>query len=110
MWQGVMERCQSKLDLAADELLTPKHYIAHNVWVHAEAAKRGREVFEFEPQYGWVSLCAFISKEAPKNVPFPYRNDAAEIQMIVQILYILWLALGGVVLGIVRWYMKGQLF
>lgn len=114
MWQGVMERCQSKLGLAADELLTPKHYDAHNAWVHAEAAKRGREVFEFEPQDGWDPLCAFIGKEAPKNVPYPHRNDAAEIRMIVRILYIRgaisWLALGGVVFGIVRWFVKGQFF
>ena len=114
MWHSIMALCQSKLGLTADELFTAKHYDAHNAWIHAEAAKRGRDVFEFEPQDGWEPLCTFIGKEAPKNEPFPHRNDASEIRMIERILYargaISWLALGGVVFGTVRWLSNGQLF
>lgn len=114
MWHSAMERFQSKLGITADEVWTAKHYDAHNAWIHAEAAKRGREVFEFEPQDGWESLCAFIGKEAPKDEPFPHRNDASEIRMLARILYargvISWLALGGWVFGTVRWLVRGQLF
>ncbi|CAL5872876.1 uncharacterized protein PFLUO_LOCUS7145 [Penicillium psychrofluorescens] len=114
MWFKILERCQSQLGLSADEVLTAKHYDAHNAWIHALAVKRGREVFEFEPQDGWESLCAFIGKEAPKDEPFPHRNDASEVRMISRILYarglISWLVLGGVMFGTVRWFMKGQLF
>jgi hypothetical protein len=60
--------------LADDELMTAKHYDVHNAWIHAEAAKRGREVLEFEPKDGWESLCAMFGKNAPKNEPFPYEN------------------------------------
>ncbi|KAJ5610504.1 hypothetical protein N7510_007223 [Penicillium lagena] len=115
MWREVMKLCQSKLNLTADELLTVKHYDAHNAWVHAEARKRGREVFEFEPQEGWEPLCAFLGKQAPRDdEPFPRRNDASEVRMVVRILYargaISWLALVGVVYGTVRWLVNGQLF
>lgn len=114
MWYEILDRCQSKLGLTADELLTEKHYDAHNAWIHAEAAKRGREVLEFEPRDGWEPLCAFLGKKAPKNEPFPHRNDANEVRMIVRILYarglISWLVLGGVVYGTVRWLVKERLF
>lgn len=114
MWYGMLGLCQQKLGLPAEDLLTTKHYEAHNAWVRAEAAKRGREVLEFEPKDGWEPLCAFIGKDAPKNEPFPHRNDAAEVRMLVRILYargvISWLALGGVLFGAVKWTMKGKLF
>lgn len=114
MWYDIMERCQIKLGLTADELLTPKHYDAHNAWIRAEAAKRGREVLEFEPKDGWGPLCEFIGTEAPKNEPFPNRNDASEVRMVVRILYargiISWLALVGVIYGTARWFLHGRIF
>jgi hypothetical protein len=114
MWREIMEVCQSKLCLTADELLTVKHYDAHNAWIHAEAAKRGREVLEFEPQDGWEPLCVILGKQAPRDEPFPHRNDASEMRMVMRIIYargaISWLALGAVVFGTVRWLVNGQLF
>lgn len=107
MWSDIMELNQRRLGLTADELLTVKHYEAHNAWIRAEAAKRGRNILEFEPQDGWESLCVFLGKEAPKDEPFPHKNDAAEVRKVVRILYargaISWLALGAVIFGAVRW-------
>ncbi|KAJ5683658.1 uncharacterized protein N7477_000003 [Penicillium maclennaniae] len=81
----IMERCQSKLGLTADELLTAKHYDAHNAWIHAEAAKRGRDVLEFEPQDGWETLCAFWARGTNRRA-VSRRNDASEVRMIKRIL------------------------
>jgi hypothetical protein len=107
MWFDIMELYQRRLGLSADELLTVKHYEAHNAWIRAEAAKRGRNILEFEPQDGWESLCVFLGKEAPKDEPFPHKNDAAEVRKVVRILYargaISWVALGAVIFGAVRW-------
>jgi hypothetical protein len=114
IWKLATKSCRSKLGLAADEVWTAKHYDAHNAWVHAEAAKRGRDVFEFEPQDGWGALCAYLGKKAPKDEPFPHRNDASEIRTLARVLWargiISWLALSGVAFGTVRWLVKGQLF
>jgi hypothetical protein len=114
VWYAFLEHTQCNLGLAADELLTAKHYDVHNAWIRAEAAKRGREVLEFEPRDGWKTLCEFLGKDVPKDEPFPHRNDAAEVRMVVRILYargvISWLALAGVVYGTARWALKGKLF
>lgn len=114
MWDGILELCQAKLDLAPHELLTEKHYDAHNAWIHAEAAKRGREVLEFEPRDGWEPLCKFLEKDAPTDEPFPHRNDASEVRMVVRILYvrgaISWLALGAAIYGTTRWLFTKELF
>jgi len=114
IWHAFLEHTQRNLGLAADELLTAKHYEVHNAWIRAEAAKRGREVLEFEPRDGWEPLCGMLGKVVPKDEPFPRRNDASEVRMVVRILYargiISWLALTGVVYGIVKWIVKGQLF
>lgn len=114
LWALFLERSKDTLGLTDDELLTAKHYDAHNAWVHAAAAMRGREVVEFEPRDGWEPLCAILGKEAPEDKPFPHRNDASEVRMIVRILYtrglISWLLLGGVIYGAARFLVKGQLF
>ncbi|KAJ5726021.1 uncharacterized protein N7483_007378 [Penicillium malachiteum] len=110
IWDLFLKRSKATLGLTDDELLTAKHYDAHNAWVHVQAAKRGLEVFEFEPRDGWEPLCAILSKETPKDEPFPHRNDASEIRMIVRILYarglISWLVLGGVIYGAAKFLVK----
>ncbi|KAJ5738055.1 hypothetical protein N7493_001210 [Penicillium malachiteum] len=106
LWDLFLKRSKVTLGLTDDKLLTAKYYDAHNAWVHIQAAKRGLEVFEFEPWDGWEPLCAILSKEAPKDEPFPHRNDASEVRMIVRILYarglISWFVLGGVIYGAAR--------
>ncbi|KKK19295.1 hypothetical protein AOCH_000608 [Aspergillus ochraceoroseus] len=117
VWRTFMQRSMVSFGLTADELFTAKHYDAHNEWVCAEAAKRGREVLEFEPRDGWASLCKFLGKEAPgddDDEPFPHRNDASEIRMVQIVLYarggLSWVALAGVVYGIARLAGGGRMF
>ncbi|KAJ5662949.1 hypothetical protein N7507_003680 [Penicillium longicatenatum] len=107
MWIWYMEYCQKKFGLAEHEMFTAKHYEAHNAWVRAEAAKRGREVLEHEPKDGWGPICALLGKETPLNEPYPHRNDAAEIKMVTRVLYargiVSWLAVIGATYGMARW-------
>lgn len=114
MWDGVMALCQTKLNLTAEELLTVKHYEAHNAWVRAEATKRGRAFLEFEPGDGWEPLCKLVGKPAPTDVPFPFINDASEVRLVVKILYargaISWLVLGALVFGLGKVLMNRQLW
>ncbi|KKK27042.1 hypothetical protein ARAM_001138 [Aspergillus rambellii] len=117
VWRTFMQRSMVSFGLTADELFTAKHYDAHNEWVCAEAAKRGREVLEFEPRDGWASLCKFLGKQAPgddDDEPFPHRNDASEIRMVQIVLYarggLSWVALAGVVYGIARLAGGGRMF
>ncbi|KAJ5772585.1 hypothetical protein N7520_003114 [Penicillium odoratum] len=106
-WHLYMDLCMKKYGLEKHELFTAKHYDAHNAWVLAEAAKRGREVLEHEPQDGWEPLCKFLGKEVPENEPYPHLNDAAEIRKITRILYgrgiLSWIALIGVTFGTAKW-------
>lgn len=114
IWQSFLEASKVRLGLKYEELLTAKHYEAHNAWLHAEAAKRGREVLEFEPRDGWEPLCATLGKNVPRDEPFPHLNDAADIRMVQRILYtrgaVSWLVLGGVIYSAVRWFGNKQLF
>ncbi|OAA71665.1 hypothetical protein LEL_08900 [Akanthomyces lecanii RCEF 1005] len=114
MWDEIEVVNKKKLGLKSDELWTAKHYDAHNAWVHAEAAKRGRDVLEFEPQDGWEPLCTLLGQPTPKDEPFPHRNDASEVRMIVRILYlrgaISWLALAAAVYGVTKWLVNGRIF
>lgn len=114
LWDLFLERSKETLGLTDDEFLTAKHYDAHNAWVHVEAAKRGREVFEFEPRDGWEPLCTILGKETPEDEPFPHRNDASEVRMVVRILYarglISWLVLGGAIYGTAKFLVQGRLF
>ncbi|KAJ5083307.1 hypothetical protein N7456_012734 [Penicillium angulare] len=107
MWIAYMEICREKFGFTQEELFTAKHYAVHNAWVHAEAAKRGREVLEYEPVDGWGPICGLVGKEAPKDEPFPHRNDASEIRTLTKVLYargvVSWLVLAGVTYGAVRW-------
>lgn len=114
MWDEIKRMSLEKLGLTADEFWTAKHYDAHNAWVRAEAAKRGRAVLEFEPRDGWEPLCAVLGKPAPpKDEPYPHLNDANEVRMVIRILYargaISWLACGAAVYGALRWLMNSQL-
>ncbi|KAJ5545571.1 hypothetical protein N7494_003156 [Penicillium frequentans] len=74
MWRGIMEISQSKLIIIADELLTVKQYDSHDAWIHAEAAKRGQQALELEPQDGWEPLCVTVGKQAPSSEPFPHST------------------------------------
>lgn len=65
--------------------MTAEFYEKYNAWVHAEAAKRGREVLEFDPTMGWGPLCEFLGKSEKAitpHVPFPHRNDAQQVAII----------------------------
>ncbi|KAJ5982702.1 hypothetical protein N7451_012802 [Penicillium sp. IBT 35674x] len=114
IWHRFLERSKATLGLTDDELLTAKHYDTHNSWIHAEAAKRGREVLEFEPRDGWEPLCAVLGKNAPEDKPFPHRNDASEVRMVECVLYarglVSWLALGSAVYGAAKWIVKGHFY
>lgn len=107
IWDAAVVMGTEKLKLTADELWTVKHYDAHNAWVHAEAAKRGREVLEFEPKDGWEELSAFLDKPTPNEECFPHLNDAAEVRMVIRILYargiISWTLLGTGVYWASKW-------
>ncbi|KAJ6788378.1 hypothetical protein PWT90_04638 [Aphanocladium album] len=110
IWDEAGVYISQKLGLRMDELWTAKHYDAHNAWVHAEAAKRGRDVLDFEPRDGWQALCTFLGKTGPKDEAFPHLNDAAEIRMIIRILYargaVSWLVLGAAIYGVTRWLLS----
>lgn len=112
MWDEIELLSQEKLGLTANELWTAKHYDAHNTWVRVEAAKRGRDVLEFEPKDGWEPLCRILGKPAPKDEPFPHLNDASQIRLLVRILYargaISWLASGAILYGTFRWLLNSQ--
>ncbi|KAJ5184174.1 hypothetical protein N7492_001790 [Penicillium capsulatum] len=100
------QSCQ-RHELTADELFSAKHYDLHNAWVRAEAAKRGREVLEFEPRDGWEPLCGILGEKPPPDLPFPHLNDAAEVRFVKRVLYargiVSWLAVFGVALGTAKW-------
>ena len=106
LWTGFEDWAITTLGLTRDELMTAKMHDAHVRWVHAEAAKRGREVLDFEPSDGWGPLCQFLGKTPPKDEPFPHANEAAETRFVARIMYtrgaLSWLALGGAVYGGVR--------
>ena len=106
LWKGFEDWGCTTLALTRDEVMTAKQYDAHVKWVHAEAAKRGREVLEFEPSDGWGPLCQFLGKKPPKDEPFPHVNEAADTRKVVRIMYLRgilsWLALVGAVYGSVK--------
>ncbi|CAI7612755.1 unnamed protein product [Penicillium glandicola] len=108
IWLLYVQSCMRNFGLTEEEVFTEKHYDAHNAWVHAEAAKRGREVLEHEPKDGWEPLCTFLGKETPENEPYPHRNDASEIRMVKWILYtrgiVSWLVVVGTTYGVTRWF------
>lgn len=108
LWVSYLEGSGERVGISREDMLTAKHYEAHNAWVRAEAAKRGREVLEFEPGEGWGPLCALAGKEAPKDEPYPHRNDASEIRFLRRVLYVRgvvsWLALIGGTYGAARWF------
>jgi Sulfotransferase domain len=87
VWLSYLQLSGERLGLRNDELLTEKHYEAHNAWIRAQAAQRGRQVLEFDPSDGWAPLCAFFGCEPPVDEPFPHRNDAAEIRTLRRYLY-----------------------
>jgi hypothetical protein len=68
-----------------DILFTQEVYDAHNQWVREAAAKRGREVLEWEPTHGWEPICKFLGKPIP-DAPFPHLNDEKTIKNVIAIL------------------------
>ncbi|CAN8104759.1 unnamed protein product [Discula destructiva] len=77
---------------------------------HARAAykahyRRVREMvpkdrlLEFKMEDGWGPLCEFLGKEIPEGVPFPRRNDAAELKAALRANVVrgFWILAGSVV-------------
>lgn len=88
--------CGRKLTI---DLFSPEFYDAHNDWVRAEAAKRGRPVLEWQAGDGWGPLCEFLGKGLPTDGrPFPHLNDAADMTMLKRIL---------VARGLISWAILG---
>lgn len=89
---------RERLGLNDKNVWTPKLYKRHKQLVRNEAARRGREVLEFQVQDGWNPLCKFLKKSSP-DVPFPHLKDQREmmtIKIIVVIRGLLaWTALVG---------------
>lgn len=56
-------------------------YDAHNEWVRAEAARRGRRLLEFKAEDGWAPLCELLGVEVP-DVPYPCMNDQKDMKMV----------------------------
>ncbi|KAK5995304.1 hypothetical protein PT974_03705 [Cladobotryum mycophilum] len=55
-------------------------------YVLQEAEKRGRKVLQWRADEGWEPLCEFLGKEPPKNEPFPWVNDAAQMKFFKRVL------------------------
>ncbi|KAM4062777.1 putative tpr repeat containing protein [Hirsutella rhossiliensis] len=64
----------------------PEFYDAYQEFVLREARKRNREVLVWRAEDGWEPLCDFLGKEAPKDEPFPWVNDAVTVQNVKQVL------------------------
>lgn len=93
------------------DVFSPALYDAHNQWVRDEAAKRGKDVLEFQAEDGWKPLCNFLEKPLPPaDVPFPRLNDQRTITIVKTILIVrgllAWSALGGVVYAGIRYGSK----
>lgn len=65
---------------------SPEFYDEYQAFVLAEANKRGRQVLIWKAEDGWGPLCKFLDKEPPKDEPFPWVNDAADMTMLKRIL------------------------
>ncbi|KAF5008748.1 hypothetical protein FDECE_4985 [Fusarium decemcellulare] len=80
---------------------TSEFYASYYDFVKREAAKRGREILEWQPNDGWDPLCKFIDKEIPNDSrSFPHINDTAEMKRIEQTVK---------VVGVASWAMLGAL-
>ncbi|KAJ3533979.1 hypothetical protein NM208_g7740 [Fusarium decemcellulare] len=76
--------------------------------VKREAAKRGREILEWQPNDGWDPLCKFIDKEIPNDSrSFPHINDTAEMKRIEQTVKVVgvasWVTLGALMFVAIRY-------
>jgi Sulfotransferase domain len=89
---------RKRAGLNVDNPFTPQTYDIHNQWVRDEAAKRGREVLDWQAEEGWKPLAAFLRKPAP-DVPFPRMNDQRTMMIVKTILtargLLAWSALAG---------------
>lgn len=85
-----------------DDIFSKECYIRHNEWVRKQAAARGKEVLEWEPDDGWEPLCKFIGCDVPKEA-FPRTNETAEIQrgkhLLVLMGVLAWVGLLGIIGG-----------
>lgn len=61
-------------------------YDAYQKHVLEEAKKRNRKILVWTAEDGWGPLCEFLGKDAPKDEPFPWVNDAATMQFVQRIL------------------------
>ena len=63
--------------------IQPEFYDKYYDWVRKEAAKRNREVFEWDPTMGYEPLCKFLGKEVPTDgTEFPHINDKIAMKMV----------------------------
>jgi hypothetical protein len=94
-----MKVLRDRVGMDIDNPLTPESYALHNQWVRSEAAKRGKDVLEWQVEEGWKPLAAFLGKSAP-DVPFPRMNDQRTMMIVKTILtargLLAWSALAGV--------------
>lgn len=94
-----VERMKTKYNVT--DIWTENMYDAYHNMVHEEAAKRGKEVLEFQPEEGWERLCEFLDKPVP-NESFPKLNEKAAFAMVKRILILRGVA-GWTVLGVGVW-------
>jgi hypothetical protein len=102
--QTVYKSLERRFKLEPEKLYSPEFYDKHNQWVRDEAAKRGKEVLEFQAEHGWKPLCEFLGKPPPPvGVPFPHLNDQREITILKTIIIVrgllAWSAWGAALYG-----------
>jgi hypothetical protein len=74
--QNVYKSLERRFKLEPEKFYSVEFYDKHNQWVRDEAAKRGKEVLEFQAEHGWKPICEFLGKPPPPvGVPFPHLND-----------------------------------
>lgn len=61
-------------------------YDTYQQFVLDAAKKRDRKVLIWTAEDGWGPLCEFLGKDAPKDEPFPWVNDAATMKFVQRIL------------------------
>ena len=93
-----------RFKIGPEKFYSAEFYDKHNQWVRDEAAKRGKEVLEFQAEHGWKPLCEFLGKPLPPvDVPFPHLNDQRAMTILKTIVVVrgllAWSALGAALFG-----------
>ncbi|RDW70978.1 hypothetical protein BP6252_07541 [Coleophoma cylindrospora] len=105
LWYALNMECvkMTKTKYGVDNIWSEKAYDVYHKMVHEEAAKRGKEVLEFQPKEGWEPLCKFLGKPVPSE-PFPRLNEKAAFAMVKRIFILRgvdsWTVLGAGIWGL----------